>query len=137
LQANWTVMDGSNSVILGNMQKGDYTNVDFNLEPQSTGQDLPIRFEISYTSNDGLRQVEEKIMPLYASSSPPLDSTLSEENSGSSLGSSLLSYMFWILIFVGAAGLFVYKKHQEKTKKRGAEGKETIEKQMEEKEKGK
>ncbi len=91
LQANWTVMDGSNSVILGNMQKGDYTNVDFNLEPQSTGKDLPIRFEISYTSNDGLRQVEEKIMPLYASSSTPLDSRLSEENSESSLGSSLLS----------------------------------------------
>ena len=69
LQANWTVMDGSNSVILGNMQKGDYTNVDFSLEPKSTGQDLPIKFEISYTSSDGLRQVQEKIMPLYASPS--------------------------------------------------------------------
>ncbi len=129
LQANWTVMDGSNSVILGNMQKGDYTNVDFSLEPISTGQDLPIKFEISYTSSDGLRQVQEKIMPLYASPSDmPADTKLPEENNES----SLLSSKLWILILVGAAGLFVYKKRQKKMKERDAERKETGEKQMEE-----
>jgi hypothetical protein len=129
LQANWTVMDGSNSVIVGNMQKGDYTNVDFNLEPKSTGQDLPIKFEISYTSSDGLRQVQEKAMPLYASPSDlTADTKLPEENNESSLESSLLSPKLLILIVVCAAGLFVYKKHQKKMKERDVEEKETGEK---------
>jgi len=133
LQANWTVTDGSNSVILGNLQKGDYTIADFSLEPKVTGKDLPIRFEISYTSSDGMRQVEEKILPLYASpSSSQVGSKLPEENNGSSLVSSKLV----LLILVGAAGLFVYKRHQKKMKERNAESKGIGEEQIEEKKTG-
>ena len=117
VQANWTVTDGSNSVILGNLQKGDYTIADFSLEPESTGKDLPIRFEISYTSSDGLRQVEEKVLPLYAL---PADyqagSNLPEENGGLISGSSKLL----LLILAGAAGFILYKKHQ-KIKERVSE----------------
>ena len=93
VQANWTVTDGSNSVILGNLQKGDYTIADFSLKPKNNGQDLPIRFEISYTSSDGMRQVEEKIMPLYASpSTTEAGSKLPEEDNGSSVFSSILVF---------------------------------------------
>lgn len=130
VQANWTVTDGSNSVILGNLQKGDYTIADFNLEPKTTGQDLPIRFEISYTSSDGLRQVEEKIMPLYASpSDPKTGSKLSSEENN---GSSLVSYKLLFLILIGAAGIFLYKKYQKKLKEKNDE-KGIGEEKMEEK----
>jgi hypothetical protein len=126
-------MDGSNSVILGNMQKGDYTNVDFNLQPISTGEELPLNFEISYTSSDGLRQVQEKTLPLYASpSNPSIDSQLPEEERGSSSLSSLLWISVLALVLVGAVGFFAYKKHQKKMKEKNVEGKETGEKQMEE-----
>lgn len=134
-QANWTVTDGSNSVILGNMQKGDYTNVDFNLQPISTGQELPLKFEISYTSSDGLRQVQEKTLSLYSSPfEPSAVSKLPEEESGSSSSSSLLwiVVLALVLVLVGAVGFFAYKKHQKKMKEKNVEGKETGEKLMEE-----
>lgn len=135
-QANWTVTDGSNSVILGNMQKGDYTNMDFNLQPTSTGQELPLKFEISYTSSDGLRQVQEKTLSLYSSPSTPsvnpsMGSQLPEEESRSSSLSSILWIVVLALVLVGAVGLFAYKKHQKKLKEKNAEGKDTDEKQIE------
>lgn len=128
LQANWTVTDGSNSVILGNLQKGDYTIADFNLEPGTVGKELPIKFEISYTSSDGMRQVEENVLSLYASPSAlPAGSKLPEESSGSSF-----SYKLVLLILLGATGLFIYKKYQKKMKENNAEGL-TGENQIEEK----
>jgi len=129
LQENWTVTDGSNSVILGNLQKGDYTVADFNLEPGTIGQDLPIKFEISYTSSDGMRQVEENVFSLYASPSTlQVGSKLPEESSGS----SLFSYKLGLLLLLGAAGLFVYKKHQKKLKEKDTEENRTGENQMDE-----
>ncbi|MFY9200879.1 MAG: COG1361 S-layer family protein, partial [Methanosarcina flavescens] len=80
LQANWTVTDGSNSVMLGNLPKGDMTIADFNLKPKEVGADLPIKFEISYTSNDGIRQVEEKQLTLYSAPfSPSVESGVPKE----------------------------------------------------------
>lgn len=118
-QANWTITDGSDSVILGNMQKGDYTNVDFNLEPVSTGQELPLKFEISYTSSDGLRQIQEKTLPLYSSpSNPSVNSQLSEEKSSPSLLSSILLISVLTIVLVGSVGLFAYKKYQKKQKEK-------------------
>ncbi len=129
LQENWTVTDGSNSVILGNLQKGDYTVADFNIKPGTIGQDLPIKFEISYTSSDGMRQVEENVLSLYASPSTlPVGSKLPEESSGSSF-----SYKLVLLILLGAVGFFVYKMHQKNMKIKNAEENRTGENQMEEK----
>jgi hypothetical protein len=129
VQANWTVTDGSNSVILGNLQKGDYTIADFNLEPKATNQELPIRFEISYTSSDGIRQVEEKTMPLYAS---PEDSKTGAKMSGEENESSMASSKLLLLIPLAAIGFFLYKKHQKKTKE-NRYGKESSGEQIEEK----
>jgi hypothetical protein len=128
LQENWTITDGSNSVILGNLQKGDYTIADFSLKPGTVGKDLPIKFEISYTSSDGMRQVEENVFSLYASPSTlPAGSKLPEESSKSSF-----SYKLVLLILLGAAGFFVYKKHQKNIKEKNAEGNRIGENQMEE-----
>lgn len=123
LQENWTVTDGSNSVILGNLQKGDYTIADFNLEPGTVGKELPIKFEISYTSSDGMRQVEENTLSLYASPSTIPVGSKPQESSGSSLGSSSFSYKLLLLVLLGAAGIFVYKKYQKKIKEKNTEEK--------------
>jgi hypothetical protein len=133
LQENWTVTDGSNSVVLGNLAKGDYTIADFNLEPATIGKELPIKFEISYTSSDGIRQVDESVISLYASPSVlPAGSRLPEESSES----SLFSYKLLLLLLLGAAGFFVYKKYQKKVKEKNAEENWADENPMEEKKTG-
>jgi S-layer domain len=109
VQSNWTVTDGSNSVIIGNLQKGDNTIADFNLKPIAMEKDLPIKFEISYTSNDGIRQTEEKELSLY--SSPFTPSAENGESKGSN--SSSLKYIGLAVLICGA-GAFIYKKRQKK-----------------------
>lgn len=129
-QENWTITDGGDSVVLGNLAKGDYTIADFYLEPATVGQNLPIKFEISYTSSDGIRQVEEYMTSLYAS--PSIQSTgnvMAEESSKS----SILSYKLLFLLLLGAAGIFVYKKHQKKVIEKNAEKNSTGENPIDEK----
>ncbi|AKB38612.1 NPCBM-associated, NEW3 domain of alpha-galactosidase [Methanosarcina siciliae C2J] len=120
LQENWTVTDGgSNSAVLGNLQKGDFTIADFNLEPSTIGENLPIKFEISYTSSDGMRQVEEKVFSLYVSPATlPVGSKMQEESNES----GLFSYKLGLLILLGAVGFFIYKKHQKRLKEKNADG---------------
>ncbi|MPN13798.1 hypothetical protein SDC9_161124 [bioreactor metagenome] len=125
--------DGSNSVVLGNLAKGDYTIADFNLEPATVGKELPIKFEISYTSSDGVRQVDENVISLY--SSPSTVSTGSKLTAESN-ESSMLPYKLLFLLLLGAAGVFVYKKYQKKVVKKNSEANLTCENQIDEKKKG-
>ena len=118
-QANWSVTDGSNSVILGNLQKGDYTIADFNLEPSAPGKDLPIKFEISYTSSDGMRQVEEKELNLYSS---PFTLPIETKQPGENNGSGFLSYKLLLLVLAGAAAFLVYRRQQKKKAGKGKNG---------------
>jgi uncharacterized repeat protein (TIGR01451 family) len=123
LQANWTATDGSNSVILGNLQKGDYTYADFNLKPSEIGKDLPIKFEISYTSNDGIRQTEEKELSLYSSPfTPTAEPGMSGMPQKSSSSSPKYKAGFFMLACV--ACVVIYKKHQKKMKVKDAQEKE-------------
>lgn len=132
-QENWTVTDGSNSVVLGNLAKGDYTIADFNLQPATVGKELPIKFEISYTSSDGIRQVDENVISLYASpSTMQTGSRLTAESSKS----SMLSYKLLFLLLLGAAGVFLYKKYQKKVMEKNAEANMNVENQIEEKKEG-
>ena len=120
LQANWTAAEGSNSVILGNLQKGDYTYADFNLKPSEIGKDLPIKFEIIYTSNDGIRQTEEKEMSLYSSPFiPTAEPGMPQKNSSSSP-----KYKAGFFMLACVACVVIYKKHQKKMKVKDAQEKE-------------
>ncbi len=120
LQANWTITDGGNSVILGNLQKGDYTIADFNLKPAEIGKDLPIKFEISYTSNDGIRQVEQKELSLYSSPfTPSAEPGMSQESDSSSL-----KYKAGFAMLACVACAVVYKKRQQKIKVKSTQEKE-------------
>lgn len=120
LQANWTVTDGSNSVMLGNLPKGDMTVADFNLKPKEIGKDLPIKFEISYTSNDGIRQVEEKQLSLYSSSfTPSVEPGVPEESDSSSF-----KYKAGFAMLACVACAVGYKKRQKKIEIKNAQEKE-------------
>lgn len=110
-QTNWTVTDGSNSVILGNLKKGDYTVADFNLEPKVYGEELPLKFEISYTSSDGQRQTEKQELTVYTTESSPNKNSDSEESSTASF-----SYKLVLLVVLGIAGVAVYRKVSKKRK---------------------
>ncbi len=120
LQENWTVTDGSNSVMLGNLQKGDMTVADFNLKPKEVGKDLPIKFEISYTSNDGIRQVEEKQLTLYSS---PFSSSI-EPGMPEKGGSSSFKYKAGFAMLACVLCVVGYKKHQKKMGMKNAQEKE-------------
>jgi hypothetical protein len=117
LQANWNVTGGSsNSVVLGNLQKGDNTIADFDLKPAEMENELPIKFEISYTSNDGIRQTVEKEIPLYSSPFTSSDeSGVSKESNSSSL-----KYI-GLAILACVAGAVIYKKRQKKIKMKSAQ----------------
>lgn len=133
LQENWTVIDGGNSVVLGNLAKGEYTIADFNLKPATVGKELPLKFEISYTSSDGIRQVEENVISLYASSSTQSKgSSMTDENSKS----GILSYKLFFLLLLGAVGFFIYKQHQKKVVEKNARENLTSESQIDEKKTG-
>jgi hypothetical protein len=120
LQTNWTVAGGSsNSVVLGNLQKGDNAIADFNLKPAAMDKELPIKFEISYTSNDGIRQTVEREIPLYSSSFTPLAE--SDESKGGN--SSSLKYI-GLAILACVAGAVLYKRRQKKMKMKNAQQEE-------------
>ena len=110
-QENWTVTDGGNSVVLGNLQKGDNTIADFSLKPSTYDKELPLKFEISYTSSDGQRQVEKQELTVYATESS------TNENSGSEKSSTAsFSYKLVLLVVLGIAGVAVYRKISKKRK---------------------
>lgn len=110
-QENWTVTDGGNSVVLGNLQKGDNTIADFSLKPVAYGKELPLKFEISYTSSDGQRQVEKQELTVYATESTVNKNVEYEKNSTASF-----SYKLVLLIVMGIAGVAVYRKISKKRK---------------------
>ncbi|WP_233085553.1 COG1361 S-layer family protein [Methanococcoides orientis] len=66
-QEGWSMNGGSNSVVLGSLQKGDYTMADFGITPDNYGEFLPLKFQIAYTSSDGEREVQEKELSVLAS----------------------------------------------------------------------
>ncbi|MDD3041458.1 MAG: COG1361 S-layer family protein [Methanosarcinaceae archaeon] len=116
LQENWTVQDGSKSVVLGNLQKGDYTIADFNIKPAAYGEEFPLKFEIHYTSSDGQRQVDEKVISLYAMEYTAPAETPGMETSSASSSASSFPYKYVLLVLVGITGIVAYKKFYKKRK---------------------
>ena len=96
---------GSNSVVLGSLQKGDYTLADFGLIPDSYGESLPLKFQIAYTSSDGERELQDKELSVYASRPDASQSAVKSNSSGGVNNLLLLT-----LALLGGAGFVLYKK---------------------------
>jgi hypothetical protein len=58
-QDGWQIK-GSNSVIVGNLNKGDYTIAGFKIAPASSAQSTPLSMQIAYTDTSGERVALEK-----------------------------------------------------------------------------
>jgi hypothetical protein len=84
------------------------------------GKDLPIKFEISYTSNDGIRQVEEKQLSLYSSPfTPSAEPDMPQEGDSGSF-----KYKAGFAMLACVACVVVYKKHQKKREANSAQERE-------------
>ncbi|WP_445475343.1 COG1361 S-layer family protein [Methanococcoides methylutens] len=101
-QEGWSVNDGSNSVVLGSLQKGDYTMADFGITPDTYGDFLPLKFQIAYTSSDGEREVQDKELSVLASKPVVM------QESGKTSGSK--SWMVLAFAVACVAGFIFYKK---------------------------
>ncbi|KGK99806.1 S-layer domain protein [Methanococcoides methylutens] len=101
-QEGWSMKGGSNSVVLGSLQKGDYTMADFGITPNTYGDFLPLKFQIAYTSSDGEREVQDKELSVLASK--PVVMQESVKTSGSN------SWMILAFAVACVAGFVFYKK---------------------------
>ncbi|AKB85343.1 COG1361 S-layer family protein [Methanococcoides methylutens] len=101
-QEGWNVNGGSNSVVLGSLQKGDYTIADFGITPDTYGEFLPLKFQIAYTSSDGEREVQDKELSVLASK--PVLIQESAKSSGSK------SWVVLAFAVACVAGFVFYKK---------------------------
>ncbi|WP_135611511.1 COG1361 S-layer family protein [Methanococcoides sp. AM1] len=101
-QDGWSANGGSNSVVLGSLQKGDYTIADFGITPDTYGEFLPLKFQIAYTSSDGEREVQDKELSVLASK--PVIIQESAKSSGSN------SWIVLAFAVACVAGFVFYKK---------------------------
>ncbi|WP_406657297.1 COG1361 S-layer family protein [Methanolobus sp. ZRKC2] len=106
-QEGWSIKDGSNSAVLGTLQKGDYTIADFSIIPDNYNEFLPLKFQISYTSSDGERETQDRELSVFASEPVELLQHQSAQSSGSNKG------LFPALIVLLIVGFVIYKKKKQ------------------------
>jgi hypothetical protein len=136
-------VSGSSSMIVGNLEKGDYTIASFNVANSqgSTGENAtknsgtspdfsqindngansasqnsnPLKVQIEYTDAKGERQTVTKEVKLGTTSGNMTAAGSQEGKSSAGIG----SYVFYIVVIALVGGVFVYrKKIQEKMKAR-------------------
>jgi hypothetical protein len=113
-QEGWEIK-GSNSVIIGNLNKGDYTVAGFKLQPlQKENQEISLKIEIAYTDTTGKREVVEKEVTLVANNYFGLSEIdLAKENEGRgriSTGTIVIA-----LLIVGL--FYIYRRYHNFKKK--------------------
>ena len=129
-QKGYVVM-GSPSTIVGNLQKGDYSIVSFNLTGSATGGNLeptgtegandtsqnsssvstnskPLKFRIEYTDAKGQRIIVDKDVVIQTSE---FMGNYIEGGSGVKNNNSVLPYLLILLIIVGT-GIYMYRRRK-------------------------
>ena len=108
-QSGWLIQ-GTNSVIIGNLNKGDYTVAGFNLKPKTTNDNENLNFEIVYTDTTGKRQTIKKTVNMQIGENFGLSKSDVNKRAGqnASTQTSYVKYGVIILILVG--GFFYYRK---------------------------
>lgn len=129
-QKGYAVM-GSPSTIVGNLQKGDYTIVSFNITGSATGGDLettsdteianntrnsssvstnskPLKIRIEYTDAKGERIVVDRDVAIQKSE---FLGNYIESGSGIRNNDSILPYVLILLVIVGT-GIFLYRRRK-------------------------
>ena len=117
-QDDWKV-SGSNSVIIGNLNKGDYTVASFSLQPSTVSRkESSLIVRIAYTNTKGERKTVQKNVMVN-----PVTTT-SEEITAMrgqrTTNTSSFSFIKWAVVIVVLffAGRFVYKRRKKPKKKK-------------------
>jgi len=114
-QDGWEVI-GSNTAIIGNLDSGDYTYASFNLINNNFSQnEVPIKIETHYTSNEGDRKIIEKEILVSTSNN------LFMQSEGSNVMNNGFNYYYLIipvlLVFLAPVGFILYKRRKKSAKK--------------------
>ncbi len=115
-QRNWRV-SGSNSVIIGNLNKGDYTVASYKLQSPMNSSPEAIQMQIAYTDTMGERKFVEKEVKLGQNIATPdgqtgMQGRRGEVQQGSIFSNSTL-YLFGIaLLFLGFLAYRKYRYHK-------------------------
>ena len=105
-QEDWTIK-GSNSVIIGNLENGDYTIAGFVLQPNTNKDGIPLKVQIEYTDTSGKSHIIDKEVLLDSSSITVADT------SGTGDKSNPLR-TFGIVLVVLIVGFIVYRHYKKK-----------------------
>ena len=116
-QKEWK-LKGPNSVMVGNLNTGDYTITGFNIIPLSEKSKIPIDIEISYTDTTGKRSIVKKVVVLESSNinQEIQDSQNRKREKPSLFSMKMLTPILILLIVVAAYVIYRKKKNHEKKK---------------------
>ncbi len=104
-QANVKI-EGAQSSIVGNLDKGDFTTVTFPISPSNSLSEVTV--QLSYTDVAGVRNTVEKTVPVSISSNFGQTTTKSSSSSSS-------KYLYLIIgIILGVLAIFIFKKIKKK-----------------------
>lgn len=114
-QDDWK-LKGPNSVMVGNLNTGDYTIAGFNLVPQSEKSKIPVTIDISYTDTTGNRNYLQKQVILEKSNIN--SQSESKEHMRSPPPLFTMKTLTPIIIALGLVAAFIiYKKKKKPSKK--------------------
>lgn len=116
-QDGWKV-SGSNSVIIGNLNKGDYTVASFNLQPSTVSRkESSLIVRIAYTNTKGDRKTVQKNVMVNPVSINPEEITAMRGQR--TTNTSSFSFIKWAVVIVVLffVGRYFYKKKAKKKKR--------------------
>ncbi len=107
-QRSWSV-SGSNSIMIGNLNSGDYTVASFKLQSPFNSSEI-VRMQIAYTDTMGERKIIEKEVKPGLQNMTATDGEISERTIQSQQGSASYSYIIGIAVLFLA--FVMYRKYR-------------------------
>ena len=108
------IIGGSPSIIIGNLQKGDYTIASFNVSSTNVNESVPLKVEIAYTDPQGNRITEDKVITIPVGSANV--STFAGRSRNTTTDNNNFLYVSIVIIIIVIAVIF-YRRRKQKSDK--------------------
>lgn len=109
---------GSPSIIIGNLQKGDYTIASFNLTSVDANNTAPLKVEISYTDPQGNRLTKDEEVTIPTENAGAFNGSFTPRsrtaNNNSSNNNLLYGTVTAVIII---AAIYLYRKRKQRSEK--------------------
>lgn len=111
-------VDGSPSIIIGNLQKGDYTIASFNVTSIDANNTSPLKVEISYTDPQGNRLTKDEEVTIPKENAGAFNGSyaLRSRMANNNSSNNNLMYGFVAVVIIIAAIYFYRRRKQGSTK---------------------